>query len=85
VVSGGRVLNEDVAHAQVPLRPMGRIPVIVRPVLPEGVELRPGVAIRWTRTHVMVCLEDHAGAKVSSYHRWLPAADVARLLRLPNR
>jgi hypothetical protein len=53
-------------------------------VVAEGVELRPAVAIRWTRTHVMICLEDHGGAKVSSDWLWLPAADVVRLLRLPR-
>lgn len=61
---------------------MGRIPVIARLVTAEGVELRPAVAIRWTRTHAMVCVEVHDDRQVSSDYFWLRAADVVRLLRI---
>lgn len=61
---------------------MGRIPVIARLEVHEGVELRPGVAIRWTRTHVMVCLEDHTDKHTKSDYLWLRAVDVVRLLRV---
>ena len=52
---GSRVLNQE-TPPHVPLRPMGRIPVIARLVVHSGVELRPGVAIRGTPSHVMVCI-----------------------------
>jgi hypothetical protein len=61
---------------------MGRIPVIARLVTHEGVECRPGVAIRWTRTHVMVCIEDHTESRVRADYLWLSAGDVVRVLRL---
>jgi hypothetical protein len=50
------VLNQEIPRG-VPVRPMGRISVIARLVVHDGLELRPGVAIRWTATHVMVCVE----------------------------
>ena len=80
---GLRVLNQEMPNG-VPLRPMGRIPVIARLVVREGVELRPGMAIRWTRTHVMVCLEDHSAQPVRAEYLWLQAVDVVRLLAVPS-
>lgn len=79
---GARVLNQETPHGHVPLRPMGRIPVIARLVTADGTELRPAVAIRWTRTHVMVCVEEHRDRKVASDYLWLRAADVVRLFRI---
>ena len=79
---GVRVLNLDVPRGDIPVRPMGRIPVIARLITESGTELRPGVAIRWTRTHVMVCLEDHSEPRVRADYLWLRASDVVRVLRL---
>jgi hypothetical protein len=80
---GSRVLNMEIPDG-IPLRPMGRIPVIVRLVVREGVELRPGTAIRWTRTHVMVCVEDHSARRIRAEYLWLRAVDVVRMLAVPS-
>jgi hypothetical protein len=80
-MGAGRFLNEEIPRGEIPLRPMGRIPVIARLVTATGVELRPGTAIRWTAGHVMVCVEDHSGPKVLADYVWLRAPDVVRLLR----
>lgn len=77
---GARVLNQE-KPPDVPVRPMGRIPVIARLLVAEGTELRPGLAIRWTRTHVMVCVEDHRARPVRAEYLWLRATDVVRVLR----
>jgi hypothetical protein len=38
----------------IPQRPMGSIPVVVRLVRPDGEEWWPATANRWTDTHVLV-------------------------------
>jgi hypothetical protein len=55
--------------------------VIARLVTAAGVEFRPAAAIRWTTSHVMVCLEDHRGTAVTADYIWLRAPDVMRHLR----
>ncbi|MBU4335793.1 MAG: hypothetical protein KJ548_04395 [Actinobacteria bacterium] len=49
---------------QIPTRPSGDVPVIVRVVWADGrEEWRPARAVRWTLTHVMVAWrDDEAGA-----------------------
>lgn len=79
----GQILNQDIPHGDVPIRPMGRIPVIAHLVTAAGEQLRPGLAIRWTRTHVMVCIEDHTERKIRADYLWLRAADVTRIVHVP--
>ncbi|MGQ0842981.1 MAG: hypothetical protein ACT4QF_02485 [Sporichthyaceae bacterium] len=81
---GVRVVNQAAPQGS-PVRPMGRIPVIARLVTAEGVELRPGVAIRWTSTQVMVCIEDHTCRPVRAEYLWLAPVDVVRVLALKGR
>ena len=47
------MLNVD-QPPNIPQRPMGSIPVVVRLVRPDGEEWWPGTANRWTDTHVLV-------------------------------
>ena len=75
------VLNEEIPRGEIPVRPMGRIPVIARLVTAAGVEFRPAAAIRWTAGHVMVCLEDHSGPTITADYIWLRVPDVMRHLR----
>lgn len=80
----GPILNQD-RPEDVPLRPMGSIPVIARLVLAEVEEWRPATAIRWTPTHVMVRVEEHRPrTPIKADYLWLPAADVTRAIRQPR-
>jgi hypothetical protein len=80
----GPILNSEIPK-DVPLRPMGSIPVIARLVLADREEWRPAVAIRWTPTHVMVRVEEHRpGTPIKADYLWLPAADVTRAIRQPR-
>jgi hypothetical protein len=47
------VLNVE-QPSNIPQRPMGSIPVVVRLVRPDGEESWPGTANRWTDAHVLV-------------------------------
>ena len=76
--AGRLVANRDLP-AQVPVRPQGNVPVIVRVVWSDGAEeWRPARAVRWTATHVMVAWRDDEADPRSERHEWLRAADVAR-------
>ena len=58
------VLNGD-KPPNIPQRPMGSIPVVIRLVRPDGEEWWPGIANRWTDTHVLVhWIEDEQQAQV---------------------
>ncbi len=50
---GRPVLNGE-KPPSIPQRPMGRIPVVVRLVRPDGEEWWPATANRWTDTHLLV-------------------------------
>jgi hypothetical protein len=79
-----RPLNFD-QPPDVPVRPAaGRLLVIARLVWPGAVELVPGLANRWTRTHVLVTrsVRDAEG-RATEELLWLPAGDVRRSIRTP--
>ncbi len=60
---------------------MGRIPVVVRLVRPDGEEWWPATANRWT--HVLVHWVEDGQAQDRRYElAWLRAEDVRRFLRL---
>ena len=67
----------------IPQRPMGSIPVVIRLVRPDGEEWWPGTANRWTDTHVLVhWVEDDGQAEAHRYElAWLRAEDVRRFLK----
>ena len=80
----GPILNSETPK-DVPLRPMGSIPVIARLVLADQEEWRPATAIRWTPTHVMVRIEEHhPRTPIKADYLWLPVADVTRAIRQPR-
>lgn len=67
------------APAQIPVRPQGDFPVIVRVVWEDGTEeWRPARAVRWTAEHVMVAWRDVQQDPRSERYEWLRAGDVAR-------
>lgn len=82
------VANAD-RPAQVPVKPMGNVPVIVHVQWSDGTEeWRPARAVRWTTTHVMVCWEEEqvASGAAAAQRRderweWLRAHDVMRSVR----
>ena len=76
------VLNVD-QLPEIPQRPMGSIPVVVRLVRPDGEERWPATANRWTHTHVLVhWVEDERQAQDHRYDfAWLRAEDVRRFLK----
>ncbi len=69
----------------VPVKPMGNVPVIVHVVWSDGVEeWRPARAIRWTATHVMVGWpegDEARGSRHDERWEWLRAQDVMRSVR----
>jgi hypothetical protein len=67
----------------IPQRPMGSIPVVIRLVRPDGEEWWPGTPNRWTDTHVLVhWVEDDEQAQDHHYElAWLRAEDVRRFLK----
>jgi hypothetical protein len=78
-------LNYDQPR-DVPVRPAaGRLLVIARLVWPGAIELIPGIANRWTRTHVLVTrsVPDQDG-RAREELLWLPAVDVRRSIRTPD-
>lgn len=65
--------------SQVPVRPQGDIPVVVRVVWSDGSEeWRAARAVRWTESHVMVAWLESTSGPRSERHEWLRAGDVAR-------
>ncbi|WP_235929480.1 hypothetical protein [Cellulomonas citrea] len=75
---GRTVANRELPD-QIPTRPSGDVPVIVRVVWADGrEEWRPARAVRWTATHVMVAWRDDEADSRSERHEWLRAGDVAR-------
>jgi hypothetical protein len=76
------VLNVE-QPPNIPQRPMGSIPVVIRLVRPDGEEWWPGTANRWTDTHVLVhWVEDEQQAQDHHYElAWLRAEDVRRFLK----
>lgn len=77
-VNGRQVANRDIP-TEIPSRPMGAVPVIVRVVWVDGVEeWRPARAVRWTAAHVMVAWRDDESDPRSERYEWLRAGDVAR-------
>jgi hypothetical protein len=77
----GPVLNVE-RPPDIPQRPMGSIPVVIRLVRPDD-EWWPGTANRWTDTHVLVhWVEDDGQAEDHRYElAWLRAEDVRRFLK----
>jgi hypothetical protein len=66
----------------IPQRPMGSIPVVVRLVRPEGEEWWPATANRWTDTQVLVHWAEDGQAQDHHYElAWLRAEDVRRFLK----
>lgn len=75
-----RPLNFD-QPARVPVRPQGRIPVIVRLLWPSHEELVPAVAIRWTSAHFMVLVPPlNAPEGADELVCWLRSDDVYRTI-----
>lgn len=65
-----------------PARPP--IPVIVRFELPDGAEeWWPGEALSWNTELVLVRRQSRPGDGTSTLFAWVPAGDVARVLRRP--
>ena len=72
------VANRD-QPKDVPTRPMGEVPVIVRVTWEDGAEeWRAAKANRWTSTHVMVSWRDDPADPRTERYEWLRAQDVMR-------
>jgi len=79
VAAARREVANREAPAQIPVRPQGDFPVIVRVVWDDGTEeWRPARAVRWTAEHVMVAWRDVQQDPRSERYEWLRAGDVAR-------
>ena len=75
----GRVVANREQPSNVPVRPMGEIPVIVRVAWQDGPdEWRAAKANRWTATHVFVCWRDDPKDPTTERYEWLRAQDVMR-------
>jgi hypothetical protein len=74
-----RPRNED-RPPDIPVRPMGRIPVLARLVYPDRTVWAPARAIRWTDTHVLVLVTDDENDRGREDTVWLRAQDVTRRL-----
>ena len=75
----GRVVANREQPAQVPVRPMGEVPVIVRVAWQDGTdEWRAAKANRWTPTHVFVSWRDDPRDPATERYEWLRAQDVMR-------
>ncbi|WP_255491858.1 MULTISPECIES: hypothetical protein [unclassified Actinotalea] len=75
----GRVVANRDQPADVPVRPMGEVPVIVRVQWADGTEeWRPARANRWTTSHVFVCWRDNPSDATTERYEWLRAGDVMR-------
>lgn len=75
----GREIANRELPAEVPVRPMGDIPVIVRVAWAGGgEEWRAARAVRWTTSHVMVVWRDDPNVPRTERYEWLRAQDVVR-------
>lgn len=75
----GRVVANRDQPKDVPTRPMGEVPVIVRIAWEDGAqEWRAAKANRWTSTHVMVSWRDEPNDPRTERYEWLRAQDVMR-------
>jgi hypothetical protein len=76
------VLNVE-QPPNIPQRPMGSIPDVVRLVRPDGEEWWPATANRWTDTHGLVHWAEDAGQAQDHHYEltWLRAEDVRRFLK----
>ena len=63
-----------------PVRPMGRIPVLVRMEWPTGAVWVPARANRWNATQVLVVWTPDEDNSKAERLVWLPAVDVRRSL-----
>jgi len=77
-----RFMNEEIPK-DIPVKlPGPSYSVISRLVLLDGSEeYRPSKAVRWSRSHVMIKLQERDG--IEPEYVWLRVEDVQRVLRKP--
>jgi hypothetical protein len=79
VQPGVREVTNGERPADIPVKPMGSVEVIVHVVWSDGTEeWRPARAIRWTRSHVMVGWREDRDGRADDRWEWMRAQDVMR-------